>query len=146
VAGEGPEFPNLLDLATHLGVADRVLFLGKVTEDERAVLLSSASVFVLPSVVEPFGIAALEAMAAGVPTIVSKTSGVAEIAQHVFAIDFWDVDEFASRIAELLEYPVLRATMGEGGRWDALKEGWPERALQTLGVYQEAILSSPHPR
>jgi glycogen synthase len=146
VAGEGPEFPHLLDLATHLGVADRVLFLGKVTEDERAVLLASASVFVLPSIVEPFGIAALEAMAAGVPTIVSKTSGVAEIAQHVFAIDFWDVDEFASRIAELLEYPVLRAAMGEGGRWDALKEGWPERALQTVGVYQEAILSSAQPR
>lgn len=139
VAGEGPEYPRLLQLATHLGISERVLFLGHVTDEERAVLLSSASVFVLPSVVEPFGIAALEAMAAGVPTIISKTSGVAEITGSAFAVDFWDIDEFASRIAELLQYPVLRRSMGESGRWDALRQGWPERALETLGVYLEVL-------
>ncbi|MFI5414602.1 MAG: glycosyltransferase family 4 protein, partial [Candidatus Lutacidiplasmatales archaeon] len=141
VAGEGPEYPRLIDLAVHLGVGDQVLFLGHVTDDERLALLASASVFVLPSVVEPFGIAALEAMAAGVPVILSRTSGVAEIATNVFAIDFWDVEEFASRIAELLVYPVLRGTMGEGGRADALRDGWAERTLQTVGVYAELIAS-----
>ena len=139
IAGEGPEYPRLVELAARIGVGDRVMFLGKVTDEEREVLLSGASVFVLPSVVEPFGIAALEAMAAGVPTIVSKTSGVAEISSSTFRVDFWDVDEFASRIAEILEYPALRATMGAAGRWEALREGWPERARETLGVYHEAI-------
>ena len=139
VAGEGPEYPRLVELAARLGVGDRVMFLGKVTDEEREVLLSGASVFVLPSVVEPFGIAALEAMAAGVPTIVSKTSGIAEISSSTFRVDFWDVEEFASRIAELLEYPVLRAAMGEGGRWEALREGWPERARETVAVYLEAM-------
>jgi glycogen(starch) synthase len=143
VAGEGPEYPRLVDLAVHLGLGERVLFLGHVTEDERVVLLSSASIFVLPSVVEPFGIAALEAMAAGVPVILSKTSGVAEIAKSVFAIDFWDIEEFASRMAELLMYPVLRSSMGEGGRTDALREGWSERALQTVGVYAELVAGRP---
>jgi glycosyltransferase involved in cell wall biosynthesis len=139
VAGEGPEYPHLLTLAAHLGIADRVMFLGRVTEEERTVLLAGASVFVLPSVVEPFGIVALEAMAAGVPTIVSKTSGVVEITDSVFAVDFWDVEEFASRIAELLHYPVLRDAMGEIGRWEALRQGWPERALETVGVYAELL-------
>jgi glycosyltransferase involved in cell wall biosynthesis len=139
VAGEGPEYPRLIDLAVHLGVGDQVLFLGHVTEEERLSLLASASVFVLPSVVEPFGIAALEAMAAGVPVILSRTSGVAEIATNVFAIDFWDVEEFASRIAEILVYPVLRGTMGEGGREDALRDGWAERVVQTVGVYAELV-------
>jgi glycosyltransferase involved in cell wall biosynthesis len=115
------------------------MFLGRVTEEERTVLLAGASVFVLPSVVEPFGIVALEAMAAGVPTIVSKTSGVVEITDSVFAVDFWDVEEFASRIAELLHYPVLRDAMGEIGRWEALRQGWPERALETVGVYAELL-------
>lgn len=145
VAGEGPEYPHLLTLAAHLGLSDRVLFLGHVTEEERVVLLASASVFVLPSIVEPFGIAALEAMAAGVPTIVSKTSGVAEIARSVFTVDFWDVDEFASRIAEILEYPELRFAMSEEGRREAVREGWAERALQTVGVYQEARQSYRRP-
>ena len=138
IAGEGPEYPRLVELAARLGIGERVMFLGKVNEEEREILLSGASVFVLPSVVEPFGIAALEAMAAGVPTIVSKTSGVAEISSSTFQVDFWDVEEFASRIAELLEYPTLRTTMGEEGRWEALREGWPERARETVGVYLEA--------
>jgi glycogen synthase len=139
VAGEGPEFGRLLMLAAHLGLADRVLFLGKVTDEERTTLLASASVFVLPSVVEPFGIAAAEAMAAGIPAIVSKTSGIAEITDSVFTVDFWDIDEFASRISELLEYPALRRAMGEAGRRSMIRAGWEERALQTVGVYFELI-------
>jgi glycosyltransferase involved in cell wall biosynthesis len=139
VAGEGPEFPRLLTLAAHLGVSDQVMFLGKVTEEERVALMASASVFVLPSVVEPFGIVALEAMAAGVPVIVSKTSGVAEITNSIFTVDFWDIDEFASRISELLRYPTLRRAMGEAGRRSATREGWRERALQTVGVYYELV-------
>lgn len=139
IAGEGPEYSRLVHLAASLGIGDHVMFLGKVTEEERELLLAGSSVFVLPSVVEPFGIAALEAMAAGVPTIVSKTSGVAEISSGAFQVDFWDAEEFASRIAELLEYPTLRAAMGEQGRWEALREGWPERARETVGVYLEAM-------
>jgi glycogen(starch) synthase len=139
VAGDGPEYPRLLTLAAHLGIADRVLFLGRVSEDERESLLARATVFILPSVVEPFGIAALEAMAAGVPTILSKTSGVAEVTENVFTVDFWDIDEFASRIAELLAYPALRRTMGELGREDATRHGWAERARETTGVYREIL-------
>jgi len=140
IAGEGPEYERLIQLAARLGIGDRVMFLGKVSEEEREILLAGSSVFVLPSVVETFGIAALEAMAAGVPTIVSKTSGVAEMSRGtVFKVDFWDVEEFASRISELLEYPTLRATMGDQGRWAALREGWPERARETVQVYLEAM-------
>ena len=145
VAGEGPEYSRLIHLAAGLGIGDHVMFLGKVSDDERELLLAGSSVFVLPSVVEPFGIAALEAMAAGVPTIVSKTSGVAEISSGAFQVDFWDAEEFASRIAELLEYPTLRAAMGEQGRWEALREGWPERARETVGVYLEAMQTRGRP-
>jgi glycogen synthase len=139
VAGEGPEYGTLVQIAARLGIGDRVMFLGKVSDEEREILLSGASVFVLPSIVEPFGIAALEAMAAGVPTIVSKTSGVAEVSSSTFRVDFWDVDEFASRIAELLVYPTLRQAMGEQGRWEALREGWSQRARETVVVYLEAM-------
>ena len=54
-------------------------------------------------------------------------------------VDFWDIDEFASRIAELLRYPTLRRTMGEAGRRSATREGWRERAVQTVGVYYELV-------
>jgi glycosyltransferase involved in cell wall biosynthesis len=139
IAGEGPEYPRLVELAASLGIGAHVMFLGRVTDEEREILLAGSSVFVMPSVVEPFGIAALEAMAAGVPTIVSKTSGVAEISSGTFHVDFWDAEEFASRIAELLEYPTLRRAMGDHGRWEALREGWSERARETVRVYLEAM-------
>ncbi|EQD45640.1 glycosyltransferase [mine drainage metagenome] len=145
VGGEGPELPRLLHLAAALGIGDRVMFLGRISEAERNHLLAHASVFVLPSVVEPFGIAALEAMAAGTPTIVSKTSGVAEISANLFRVDFWDIEEFASRIAELLLYPPLSRTLGSQGRHDALREGWRDRAMETLQVYREALLDRRAP-
>ncbi|MGI0068272.1 MAG: glycosyltransferase, partial [Thermoplasmata archaeon] len=138
IAGEGPEYQHLVRLSVDLKIGEKVLFLGKVTEEERTALLRDAAVFVLPSVVEPFGIVALEAMAAGVPTIVSKTSGVAEMVRSTFQVDFWDVDEFASRMAELLEYPHLREEMSQNALREATAEGWPERARQTVGIYREA--------
>ncbi|MGI0140512.1 MAG: glycosyltransferase family 4 protein [Thermoplasmata archaeon] len=138
IAGEGPEYQHLVRLSVDLKIGERVLFLGKVSEEERTALLRDAAVFVLPSVVEPFGIVALEAMAAGVPTIVSKTSGVAEMVRSTFQVDFWDVDEFASRMAELLEYPRLREEMSQNALREATEEGWPERARQTVEIYREA--------
>jgi glycogen(starch) synthase len=139
IAGEGPEFPRLLKLSAVLGLGDRVLFLGRVTEEERVGLLARTSVFVLPSVIEPFGITALEAMAAGIPTILSKTSGVAEVVGSAFVVDFWDVDEFASRMSELLAYPALSKTMGAAGRAEATQVGWAERALETARIYAELV-------
>ncbi|MCI4360895.1 MAG: glycosyltransferase family 4 protein, partial [Thermoplasmata archaeon] len=109
------------------------------TDDERMSLLAKTSVFVLPSVIEPFGITALEAMAAGIPTILSKTSGVAEVVGAAFAVDFWDVDEFASRMTELLAYPALSRAMGEAGRAEATQVGWAERALETVRIYAELV-------
>ncbi|MCW6167473.1 MAG: glycosyltransferase family 4 protein [Thermoplasmatales archaeon] len=139
IAGEGPEYAPLVRLSVQLGIGDRVLFFGKISDEERSAILRDAAVFVLPSVVEPFGIVALEAMAAGVPTIVSKTSGVAEVIRSTFQVDFWDVDEFASRMAELLEYAPLREEMSEHAQREATQEGWPDRARQTVEVYREAI-------
>jgi len=139
VAGEGPEYPRLLKLSATLGLGDRVLFLGRVTDEERTALLARTSVFVLPSVIEPFGISALEAMAAGIPTILSKTSGVAEVIGNAFVVDFWDVDEIASRMTELLAYPALSRTMGAAGREEATQVGWAERALETVRIYAELV-------
>jgi glycosyltransferase involved in cell wall biosynthesis len=58
-----------------------------------------ADVYVMPSVSEPFGIAPLEAMSHDIPVIISKTSGVSEVLTHALKVDFWDVDDIASRCA-----------------------------------------------
>ncbi len=59
--------------------------------------------------------------------------------RSAFQVDFWDVDEFASRISELLEYPHLSREMSDQARHEATEAGWAERARQTIDVYREAI-------
>jgi len=75
--GSGHERAALERIAAETGVADRVRFLGEV--EEVPAVLANSDVFVLPSSREPFGMAPVEAMAAGVPVVVTRTGGLAEI-------------------------------------------------------------------
>ncbi len=61
----------------------------------------------LPSVSEPFGISPLEAMEMGVPSIISKQSGCAEILHNVIKTDYWDIDAMADAIHAITSYPAL---------------------------------------
>ena len=90
----------------------------------------------MPSVSEPFGIVALEAMVAGRPVIISKISGVSEVVAHCFKVDFWDVELMASRILELLSYRPLASEMGKNGKHEARRLGWDSTARSVLEVYR----------
>lgn len=82
VAGRGPYEEGLKRLAWEKGVEDCVNFIGFVDDEGRNSLLARAAVAVFPSIYEPFGIVALEAMAAGTPVVVSETGGLSEIISH----------------------------------------------------------------
>ena len=136
VAGKGEQLPRLIDIAINLGIADRVLFTGFLSNDEVKLLYSLADVFVMPSVSEPFGIAALEAMASKTATIVSKQSGVAEVINHALKVDFWDVNEIANKIVALLEHEVLHRDLVENAYMEVLDMRWDKPAKEVLKVYE----------
>ena len=77
IAGEGPEHQNLLELSKNLRIENKILLLGQ--RDDVTQLMSSADLFVLPSLKEAFGLVILEAMQAGLPIIASKVGGIPEI-------------------------------------------------------------------
>jgi len=136
VAGGGDMFPRLIDEAIRLGIANKVMFTGLLSEDEVKHIYKIASVYVMPSVSEPFGITALEAISAGTPTITSKTAGVSEVFKNCFKVDFWDTDEMANKIISLLRYEPLRKTITDNGNQEIRLFSWDTVADQTLSIYQ----------
>lgn len=139
VAGMGDMFPRLIDTALDLGIAEKVIFTGLLSEEEVQHIYKIASVYVMPSVSEPFGITALEAISAGTPTIVSKTAGVAEAFRNCLKTEFWDTDEMANKIISILRYTPLKETLANEGKREINLFTWDRVANKTIEVYNEVI-------
>jgi len=104
LAGDGPERYAVERLVRELKLQEHVLFLGKVRDT--AHVLETADLFLLPSETESFGLAALEAMAVGVPVISSNTGGIPEVNIHDvtgYLSDVGDVEEMANNALTLLK-------------------------------------------
>jgi len=139
VAGQGDKLPELIKQSIDLGIGDHVIFTGYLTEEEINYAYAMASVYVMPSVAEPYGITALEAIASGTPVIVSKNAGVAEEIKHCFKVDFWDTHEMADKIIGILNYPVLGECMRKNGYNEIQRFGWNRTADQTIEVYRSLL-------
>lgn len=139
IAGKGEMLPLLISMTFEMGIAPNVRFLGYVPDEDQQKIYKVADVYVMPSTSEPFGITALEAMSSGVPVIISKTSGVAEIAKSAIRVDFWDINAMAQKIIAVLRYPPLARTMVRMSKKEAGAYTWAKAADETLKVYQEAL-------
>ncbi len=139
VAGHGEKLPHLIEESIDLGIMDHVLFTGFLSEEELGRAYEMADVYVMPSVAEPFGISALEAIASGTPVIISKNAGVAEQIRHCLKVDYWDTLEMANKIISMLNHSVL----GECMRRNAIEEirnlGWDGVAEETIRVYERVL-------
>lgn len=136
VAGSGDMALRMIDLAAEMGIGHRVLFTGFLRGNDVQRIFKMADCYVMPSVSEPFGIAALEALAHDVPVIISKTSGVAEVLTHALKVDFWDTDEMANKIVAVLKYPPLQATLREHASLELRGLTWDGAAARCVQIYQ----------
>ena len=134
MSGSGDMEKQMMDLAARLGVADKILFTGFVAGGDKHEAYSVADLFVMPSVSEPFGITALEAMRMDVPVIVSKQSGVAETVQHALKVDFWDVEETANKILSVLMHPGIKETLTEHAHREADTMTWDKAAKKVDNI------------
>lgn len=143
IAGTGPLKGELEGRAGALGVADRVVFPGFIDDRTRNALLTTADVAVYPSTYEPFGIVALEAMAAGTPVVVSDTGGLSEIVVHgINGLKAYpgDVDSLANNILTLLHSPDLAAQLAEQALEDVRDYyDWAGIAEATEESYQKVL-------
>ena len=106
IAGKGDQLSNIMMEAAKRKISSNIVFTGFIKEHEVDKLLATADVYFMPSVSEPFGLSALEAVRAGTPCVISKQSGVSEVLPDSHIADFWDVDKFADLISSILEKKV----------------------------------------
>ena len=141
IAGDGWSKDYLEEVARSTGSQDKIRFLGFISDSELTELTISSDVLVVPSVYEPFGIVALEGMAAGVPVVAANVGGLAEIIEH----DRTGVLVYP-RNPESIAWGVNRVLLDPGyARWlvqNARRKvqeeySWEAIAQRTIEVYEE---------
>ena len=139
IAGGG-ERGHLEQLARYMGIAPHVYFAGRVSDADRDRLYRVADVAVYPSLYEPFGIVALEAMAAHVPVVVSNAGGLGEVIEHDVSGTVTysgDADSLAWGIVRVLKNPAMAQKMAANAfaRCETVFN-WDLIANQTKAVYE----------
>jgi glycogen(starch) synthase len=140
VAGSGTHEPELLRQASELGLMDHGTFLGWIGDDVLHSLYRIADVCVVPSIYEPFGLVALEAMASGCPCIVADTGGLREVVPHEEAgLRFRARDPVAlgAMVERLLTDPELRERIVADASEHVLRFDWADVAERTADVYAD---------
>jgi len=143
IAGRGPESVNLSQQARRLGVADHVHFPGFISDVERDCLFHIAACAVFPSLYEPFGIVALEAMVVGCPVVVTEVGGLREVVSHgKTGITVYpdDAQSVAWGILSTLGNPELAAARAKEAQHIVRQQfNWDRVADRTIAVYRRIL-------
>ncbi len=137
IAGSGDLMPLMIERIAQLRMSSNFHFTGFLKEKDVAKVWSLSNVYVMPSVSEPFGIAPLEAIQAGVPVIISNQSGVAEVMPHAIKVDFWNSDDLAAAICSVLKYKSLSTTLAKNSAEEIREITWNEAAKKIKKLYDE---------
>ena len=146
IAGKGEFETEYKNLVKDLGIGGSVDFLGFVDHSKLPRLFSTLDIFVMPSIDESFGVAALEASATGLPVVASRVGGVPEVIEDNvtgYLIERKNVAELTAALEKLIEDPRLRSVMGKAGRkFVEEKYRWNDN-LQAMNNLYENILAGP---
>lgn len=141
IAGKGPMTEELKEKTRILGLEDKIIFVGYIDDASKAKLYKAADVAVFPSLYEPFGIVALEAMEAGCPVVVSDVGGLKEIVEHRIngmKLTSGSRDSIKDNVLELLNNELLRKSVSEKAYDTVLeKYTWDKIAMDTALLYEK---------
>jgi len=137
IAGEGELRTEIEGRIESSEAADNISLLGYLNSEEKNDLLAITDIFCMPSESEPFGLVALEAASAGIPCVISKQSGIAEIMTSALQADFNDVSGFALSITTLLESESLRTTVAEEQAKNIKALNWNNSAANILEILKK---------
>jgi len=136
MAGEGDRLAMMKALAAAYGLTARLSFPGFLDAAGVTALLARSAVYVMPSMAEPFGIGALEAIRSGVPVVLSKACGVAEASRHVTIVDTGDSAALADAIVYLLTHPESAEQQAVSAQQEAAGWSWRGAGHAVHAVYR----------
>jgi len=141
VIGKGADNPDTRKLVSRLGIVDYVKFVGEVSTEDLAEHYRSATVVVVPSTYEGFGLPAAEAMACGSPVVATTAGALPEVIGDAgLLVPPRDVKTLVDAISALLKDEQRRRSLGEAARRRAVQNfNWQTAAKRTLDVYFEAL-------
>ena len=139
MAGSGDMMNQMIRLAAQRNISDKFHFTGFMKGKQVYEVLKSSDVYVMPSVSEPFGISPLEAMQCGVPTIISKQSGCAEILNNTIKTDYWDIEAMADAMYSIIKYPGMYEYLKEEGKKEVDAITWEEAGLKVRRIYNQVL-------
>lgn len=139
MAGSGDMMEKMIDLAAQKDISDRFHFPGFQKGKQVYEMLKTSDVYIMPSVSEPFGISPLEAMQMGVPSIISKQSGCAEILNNVIKTDFWDIDAMADAIYSIISYPAMYNQLQDEGLREVNEIQWKKAGKKVIDIYHQLL-------
>lgn len=137
MAGNGDMMDAMIRLAARHKIADRFHFTGFMKGEQVYEVFKASDVYVMPSVSEPFGISPLEAMQCGVPSIISKQSGCAEILNYAIKVDYWDIDAMADAMHALIAYPELHTFLRDEGLREVNNIKWETAGQKVRDIYNK---------
>ncbi len=141
IAGTGDMYHRLLEHIATFRLHDSVFPLGFMNGAEKDMVYRNADVCLIPSVSEPFGLIALEAVEHGVPVIISTNSGAQEVLFHSLKSEFWNIDLMAEYVLALAQYPVLRRILAEESYKETRHLTWDAQAEKIHAIYQSLLPS-----
>lgn len=138
--GLGWLYQDVLREIDDLAADHKVVFLGRVPDDDLPALYSLCDLFVYPSLYEGFGLPPLEAMACGRAVLTTNTSSLPEVVGDAgVMVSPYDVEGLAAEMARLLDDPELRRTLGQRGIERARQFSWGNSARKLLEIYRDLI-------
>ena len=138
VADKMKRYSEILKRPRKLGIEEHVQFVGFVQNDDLSAIYKLATVLVLPSLCEWFGLPIVEAMASGTPVITSNITSMPEIAGDAgLLINPYDSDELKTAIEKVIMDKQLRSKLVIMGKERAKLYSWPDMATKVLDIYKE---------